>query len=112
MEDWDVSNRVRLKGEIWITLNGPNLFTDKLWYTILDYEEFFVVDQELEERFANRRRGRIGLGYRLNYKHRFDLIYTRQTSRDEIDGDFISNDNVIQLRYKMFLNPSKVVDND
>jgi len=66
----------------------------------------------LNERFANRRRGRIGLGYRLNYKNRFELIYTRQSSRNEIEGNFISNDNVIQLVYKMYLNPAKVIAND
>ncbi len=110
--DWDISNRTRLKAEAFICINGPNLFTDNLWYAILDYEEFIVLDQQLDERFANRRRARIGLAYRLNYKNRFDVIYTRQSSRNEIDGDFISNDNIIQLRYRMFLNPAKVTGND
>lgn len=105
-EDWDVSNRTRLRGEVYWSINGPNMFTDKLWYLFTDYEEFIVLDQQLDERFANRRRARIGLGYRLSYKHRFDLSYTRQSSRNEIDRDFISNDNVIQLKYKMFLNPA------
>ena len=106
-EEWEFSNRLRLKGEILISLNGPNLFQDNLWWTILDYEEFFVTDQQLDERFANRRRGRVGLGYRLNYRNRFELIYTLQSSRDEIGGDYNRLDNVLQLRYKMFLNPSK-----
>jgi len=106
---WDVSNRVRLKGEMNICINGPNLFTDNLWYAILDYEEFVVMDDQVNERYANRRRARIGISYRYNYEHRFDLIYTRQTSRNEIGDDFVSNDNVIQLRYKMFLNPGRQV---
>ena len=110
--DWDVSNRTRLKGEIFICINGPNLFTDNLWYSFLDYEEFFVLDEQLEERYANRRRGRIGMGYRLNYKHRFELSYTLQSTRNEIDGDYISTDNVIQFKYKMFLNPKKPVEPD
>ena len=111
-DDWDISNRVRLKGELWISINGPNLFADKLWYAFVDYEEFIVLDEQLDERFANRRRGRIGVGYRLNYKHRFELIYTMQSSRNEIEGEFISSDNVIQLKYKMFLNPSKPASPD
>jgi len=108
-DDWDVSNRVRLKGEVWVSINGPNLYTNKLWYALVDYEEFIVLDEQLDERYANRRRGRIGLGYRLNYKHRFELIYTWQSSRNEIEGDFVSDDNVIQVRYKMYLNPAKPV---
>ena len=94
-DDWDVSTRRRLKGEFWLSITGPNLYKDKLWYALLDYEEFFVLDDQLDERYANRRRGRIGLGYRLDYKNRFELIYTRQSSRNEIEGEFISNDNVI-----------------
>jgi len=108
-DDWDISNRIRLKGEFWISITGPNLYKDKLWYALLDYEEFIVLDDQLDERYANRRRGRIGLGYRVDYKNRFELIYTRQSSRNEIEGEFISNDNVIQLVYKMYLNPAKVV---
>jgi hypothetical protein len=107
---WDISNRIRLKGEFWISITGPNLYKDKLLYALLDYEEFIVLDDQLDERYANRRRARIGLGYRLDYKNRFEIIYTRQSSRNEIEGEFISNDNVIQLVYKMFLNPAKVAD--
>ena len=103
---------MRLKGEATISINGPNLFRDKLWYAIIDYEQYFVSDQQLEERYANRRRARIGLGYRLNYMHRFEMIYTLQSARDEISESFISTDNVIQLRYKMFLNPAKPSSND
>jgi len=106
-EDWDISNRVRLKGEVLISINGPNLFTDKLWYALVDYEEFLVLDEQLNERYANLRRLRLGLGYRLNYKNRFLLTYAWQTSRNEIEGEFVSSDNLIWLKYQMFLNPSK-----
>lgn len=106
-KNWEFSNRLRLKGEILISLNGPTMFQDNLWWSILDYEEFFVTDKQLDERYANRRRGRVGLGYRLNYRNRFEFIYTLQSSRDEIHGEFNRLDNVVQLRYKMFLNPSR-----
>ncbi len=49
----------------------------------------------------------LGLGYRLNYKNRFELFYARQISRHEIEGEFVAGDNVIWLKYKMFLNPAK-----
>jgi hypothetical protein len=106
-DDWDTSNRLRLKGEIWISINGPNLYTDKLWYGLIDYEGFIVTDQQLEERYANKWRARIGMGYRLNYRDRFELIYTRQASRNMLEEEYLSGDNVIQVRYKMFLNPTK-----
>lgn len=110
-KDWDISNRTRLRGEAFICLNGPTLFTDNLWYLFLDYEEFIVLDEQLEERYANRRRGRVGIGYRLNYRHRFDLSFTKQSSRNELEESFISNDNVIQFKYKLFFNPAQPVPN-
>src|SRR5689334_7349573 len=34
--DWDVSNRTRLRGEVYWSINGPNLFADNLWYLFGD----------------------------------------------------------------------------
>ena len=110
-DDWDVSNRTRLKAEAYICLNGPNLFTNNLWYVALDYEEFIVLDQQLQERYANRRRAKIGLNYRWTYKHRFDVSFTLQSAKNEIDGYFIATDNVIQLRYRLFLNQAGLAPN-
>ena len=108
--EWDSSTRIRFKLEATVAINRPNLYQDKLWYAITDYEQFIVMDKQLEERYANRRRGRLGAGYRLDYKNRFELIYTLQVSRDEIQDSFESTDNVLQLRYKMFLNPARPAD--
>ena len=94
-EDWETSTRMRLKGEIFVSLNGPNLFQDNLWWTILDYELFYVTDEQLNERYANRHRGRVGLGYRLNYRNRFEVIYVLQSSKDEINGEVHRLDNVL-----------------
>ena len=110
-DEWDVSNRARLKGEVFICLNGPNLFTNNLWYLALDYEEFIVLDKQLEERYAIRRRAKIGLNYRWTYRHRFDLSFTIQSSRNEIDQEFTGTDNVIQLRYRLFLNQAGLATN-
>lgn len=103
---WEHKGRFRLKGEVWISINRPNLFNDKLLYAVLDYEEFVVADQQVDERYANQRRARFGLGYRFNYKHRFDLFYSWQQSRDEIMGDFVQSNGIIQLKYKLYFNPA------
>lgn len=108
--EWEYKGRFRLKAEVWIAVNKPNLFYDKLWYVFADHEEFIVVDEHVDERFANLRRSRLGAGYRLSYKHRFEAAFTLQHSRDEINGDFSQTDNVFQIRYKMYLNPPKVLD--
>lgn len=106
-DQWQNSSRTRFKAESWFAINGPNLFQDHLWYIIADYEWFFVLDQQVHERYANLRRGRLGIGYRINYRNRLEVIYTRQNARNEIGAAFESRDNIIQLRYKMYINPSK-----
>lgn len=106
-DEWEKSNRVRLKLEMWISLNAPSLFTDKLWYAVVDYEEFLITDQALDERFSSRRRGRVGIGYRKDYRNRFELFYGRQASRNEIDESFNRDNNIVSLRYKMYLNPPR-----
>ncbi len=105
--DWDQARRTRLKAAATMCINGPNLSTDNLWYTFLDIEEFFVIDKQVNERFAFLRRARIGLSYRLNYKNRFEANYTLQSSRNEIGAPFDEVDNIFQVRYKLYLNPSK-----
>jgi hypothetical protein len=106
-DDWDTSTRLRLKAESTIAITGRHLYEDKLWYAIVDYEEFFVIDEQLDERYANLRRGRLGAGYRLDYRNRFEAIFTLQSSRNELEEEFARTNSVVQLRYKMYLNPAK-----
>jgi len=105
---WEHLTRFRLKGEAWVSITGPNLFTDKLLYGFLDYEEFIIVDQQVQERYAYLRRARVGLGYRFNYAHRLDLSYTWQESRNAIGTEFSQIDSVIDLKYKLYFNPAPV----
>lgn len=104
--EWEHSSRIRLKAEATIAINHPTLYFDRLWYGITDIEKYFVVDEEVDERYSNRTRIRLGIGYRVDYLNRFELIYTLQSARNQIEEEFKSIDNVIQLRYKMFFNPS------
>jgi hypothetical protein len=102
------STRSRLRLESQIPLNKPTMFAgDKLWYLLVDAEVFGAVDQQVDERFANKFRFRLGAGYRLNYAWRFEFVYTLQTSRNTIAGDFDTMDNIFRFRVKTFLHPSK-----
>lgn len=66
-------------------------------------EWFFTTDDDVNERFANRFRWRVGGGYRLNYGFRFEFLYMMQQSKDVIDGDFESSDNIFRFRVKQYL---------
>ena len=107
-DTWSNSNRSRFRLESMVPFNKPTMFAgDKLWYGIFDAEWFFVLDQNLHERYANRFRFRAALGYRLSYEWRFELMYTLQESQNEIGQGFGTIDNIARLRVKYFLNKSK-----
>ena len=105
-KEWEHVLRPRARAEVLIPINHASLLTDGLWYAIADAEFLFVTD-DVDERFANRLRLRVGAGYRLNYSFRFELLYMNQQSRNALDDTFSSNDNVIRIRLKHYLRKTK-----
>jgi hypothetical protein len=104
--EWTQAYRPRARAEAIIPINQDSYYKDKLWYGWIDAELLFV-NTDVEERFANRFRLRTGIGYRLNYSMRFEFFYMLQQSRDEINQQFTSNDNIFRFRFKQYLHPSK-----
>ena len=104
---WEHSTRTRFRAESIIPINRKSYFENNLWYALLDAELFWVIDQQLDERFANQLRWRVGVGYRLSYDWRFEFIYTDQFTRDNLAGDLEETSNVFRVRIKHFLNASK-----
>jgi len=105
-KEWDQVYRPRVRFESIIPINRKSYYNDKLWYGLLDAEWLFVTD-DVEERFANRFRLRVGGGYRLNYSLRFEILYMNQQSRDETENGFVTIDNVIRFRIKHYVNKAK-----
>ncbi len=106
-KDWSSSNRMRFRVESLIPLNNSTMYNkDNLFYGIADAEWFVTMDQDLQERFSNRFRIRIGIGYRLNYTWRFEFLYTYQESKDQIESSTYSRDNLFRFRIRHFINKS------
>ncbi len=105
-KEWDNVIRPRVRAEVVVPINQKSYFENNLWYAIADAEWIFV-KTDVDERFANRFRLRAGLGYRLNYSFRFELLYMNQQSKNGIDEDFSSIDNIIRIRLKHYLRKSK-----
>ena len=101
-DTWDIGNRLRLRAECVYPLNKHTYFEDKMWYWLNDFEIFLTTSKDIPERFANRARLRTGIGYRLNYKLRFEAIYTCQFSRNTINDKFDSQSNILRLRLKYY----------
>jgi hypothetical protein len=72
---------------------------DRVRYLLADWE-WFVPVADLEERFANRQRIRTGLGYGRNFHWRFEVIYAWTRSRETIEDDFATSDNIFNIRVK------------
>ncbi len=101
-DSWETGNRFRFRGEFLYPINRPSFYSDNMWYTITDAEVFFSSGGDISERFANRTRLRAGIGYRLNYKLRFEAIYTCQISRNTINDNFDAISNILRLRFKYY----------
>jgi hypothetical protein len=105
-QEWSQEFRPRVRAETIIPINKDSYYEDKLWYALTDVEWLYKTE-DVEERFANRFRWRIGAGYRLNYNLRFEFIYMLQQSKNTIDGDFESSDNIFRFRVKQYLRKTK-----
>jgi hypothetical protein len=106
-KDWDNVLRPRFRAEILIPINKKSYYDDNLWYGILDSEWFLSIDEDVDERFANRFRLRMGVGYRLSYTSRFEFIYMLQESKNAIEDSFYTSDNIFRFRYKHYLRKHK-----
>jgi uncharacterized protein DUF2490 len=91
--------RLRNRLELLMPINRANLTDDGARYWFVDWEAF-VPAGEPDERFANKQRFRVGLGYRPSVAWRFEAVYAWTRSRNTIDEGFQSSDNIIDLRLK------------
>ena len=106
-DTWTQSTRSRLRVETLTPLNRKSMYEDKLWYAIVDAEVFIVNDKDVHERFANRLRVRGGVGYRISYGLRVEVIYMVQRSRNETTDGSLSTDNIFRFRIKQYLHRAK-----
>lgn len=98
---WEYAMRYRFRGELIIPINRRSYGADKLWYAMADFERL-LVDEEVNERFSNVYRIRLGAGYRLNYRLRFEFLYMTQRSKNILFNEPEKNDNVFRFRFKYY----------
>jgi len=110
--EWTKTSRIRIRPEFIIPLNKKSYFENNQWYALFDVEWFVVIDKDVDERFANRFRLRVGGGYRLNANWRFEFIYMRQESKNKIGEEFYTSDNIWRARVKYYFTRGKKVDAD
>lgn len=109
-KEWTQSARFRVRPELIIPLNKKSYFENNQWYALFDVEWFFVTDNDVDERFANRFRVRVGPGYRLNANWRFELLFMKQESKSKIGDDFYTSDSVLRARVKYYITKGRSAD--
>jgi len=98
-DDLRFRNRVEFK----CAFNRENLASDGVWYGIADVEWFVSLSsEEAAERFATKRRYRLGVGYRHSYQSRYELVAMRDYARETLDQEDDVDANMINFRVKWY----------
>ena len=100
--NWDTTWRYRNRLEGQIAINHDHLADDHTLYLLADAELFVNLGRAAVERFNDNWRIRSGLGYRLKYEWRFELLYTLQLSRDTLLADFDATNHIVRFRLKFY----------
>jgi Protein of unknown function (DUF2490) len=99
----DLRSRFRLE-EIYF-INGKSFADNKLWYALTDFEIFYTLDTELQERYSNQYYLRFGIGYKPNSRWRYECIYTFQFSKNTIESEFSKEqEGILRLRARYYFN--------
>jgi len=91
--------RFRNRLEFLAPLNREKLSDNGVRYVLADWE-WFIPLGDPQERFANKQRIRAGLGYRRDFRWRFEVLYMWTRSRNTIEDGFTTNDHIIDIRVK------------
>ena len=91
--------RFRNRVELLFPLNRPLVTTDGARYLLADWEWFIPVS-DVAERFANKQRIRVGLGWRRSRDWRFEGLYVFDRSRNTIEEGFTTSDHAINVRVR------------
>jgi hypothetical protein len=96
-DSWTSHTRLRYKLGLKVPLNNPEM-VKRTVYLIASAELFGNSEGDLEERFASKRRGTVGVGYLFDQSWGLEFEYTRQGSRDTRLGGYEGTDNIFHFK--------------
>ena len=91
--------RLRLEGKL--ALNHATLAEDRTLYAIGDLEYYQPLSDDIDERYVNKVRSRLGLGYRFSTKTKLEFLYIRDWNRDSPDEEGAEDTQAFDLRVKL-----------
>ena len=102
IEPWSFALRTRYRLNVVFPLNHPGII-DKTLYMRINTEFFWNIGKSIEERFVNKNRYCMGIGYRFNQKLRFELYYLAEQSQAFSVEGFKVNSHIIQFSFRTFI---------
>jgi hypothetical protein len=95
----DSTVRFRNRLELLVPLNTRSLSEDGMVAALIDWE-WFIPLSDPSERFAGRQRIRTGGSYRRSQAWRYFAFYIRNRSRNTIDEEFTTGENVFNFQIR------------
>lgn len=93
--------RFRARVELAYPLNRPKLTSDGTVYLTSDTELFRPVGEVPQQGQANQWRLRNGVGYRISFDTRFEVLYIWTTKKESDTGSFATESQAIDFRIKL-----------
>ena len=94
--------RLRARFEGKLALNHKHLTDDRTLYAIADAEYYAPLGNDIEERYVNKVRVRMGAGYRSSKSTRLEILYIRDWNRAAPGAAAAEDTQAIDLRLKRF----------
>lgn len=91
--------RLRNRFQVQFPFNRPKVSDAGALYLVADWESFYRVSDPTE-RFANRQRIRVGLGFRQSTAWRYATLYQWDRSRNTTSEPFTTTDNTLNVQIK------------
>jgi hypothetical protein len=95
----DSTVRFRNRLELLIPITKPTLSDDGVVAALVDWE-WFIPLSDPTERFASRQRIRTGASYRRNRTWRYFAFYIRNRSRNTLDEEFSTSENIVNFQVR------------
>jgi hypothetical protein len=93
--------RARLRLESKVALNRRQLSQDRLLYAMADVEYYQPLGDDIPERYVNKVRVRLGLGYRSSAATKVEFLYIRDWNRVAPDAEAAEDTQAFDLRLKL-----------
>ena len=91
--------RLRLEGKV--ALNHATLAEDKTLYGIGDVEYYQPLSDDVTERYVNKLRSRLGLGYRFSATTKLEFLYIRDWNRDSPEEEGAEDVQAFDFKVKL-----------